>query len=145
MTDTRSAMERDHIDLSPGATAGSDARTMLLVIYGLYFAGFITGGVTTVVGLVLAYLGRSSAPAWAQSHYEFQIRTFWLTLLAAVVLTAFAIVAVPLVLVLVGLMMLLLVGPLFLALAVWYGVRCAVGVNHALNSRDYPNPATLLV
>ncbi len=145
MTDTRSALGRDQIDLSPGATAGSDARTMVLVVYGLYFAGFITAGVTTVVGLVLAYLGRGSAPAWAASHYDFQIRTFWLTLLAGVVLIAFAIVAVPLVLVAVGLVMLLLVGPLLLALAVWYGVRCAVGFHHALNTRAFPYPATLLI
>jgi uncharacterized membrane protein len=143
MTETRSV--RDHIDLTPGAAAGSDARTMILVIYGLYFAGFITGGVTTIVGVVLAYVGRGSAPDWADSHYSFQIRTFWMTLVAAVALTLFAIAAVPLVLVLVGLAMLLLVGPLFLALAVWYGVRCAVGFNHALNSRAYPNPQTLTI
>ena len=143
MTDTPSA--RDQIDLTPGTAAGSDARTMLLVIYGLYLAGFITGGITSIVGVVLAYVGRGSAPAWADSHYDFQIRTFWLTVLAAVVLTVFAIVSVPLILVLVGLAMLLLVGPLFMALAVWYGLRCAIGLNHALNSRPYPNPHTLMI
>ena len=145
MTDTRSAMERDHIDLSPGATASSDARTMVLVIYGLYFAGFVTGGVTTVVGLVLAYLGRASAPEWVESHYDFQIRTFWLALLGVFALVAYTAVSIILVLALIGIPLLLLLGPLGLALAVWYGLRCAVGFNHALNTRSYPHPTTLLV
>ena len=144
MTEIPSA--RDHIDLTPGAAADTDARTMVLIIYGLYLAGFVTGGLTTLVGVVLAYMGRSTAPAWAATHYEFQIRTFWLTLLGAAALVAFAILAVPMVLVLlVGLAMLLLVGPLFVALGIWYGVRCVVGLVRALDSRPYPNPHALMV
>jgi uncharacterized membrane protein len=138
-------MERDHIDLSPGATAGSDARTMLLVIYGLYFAGFVTGGVTTIVGVVLAYLGRGSAPQWAETHYDFQIRTFWLALVGVAALVAYTVVSAVLVLALIGIPLLLLLGPLGLALAIWYGLRCAVGFNHAVNNRGYPHPATLLI
>jgi len=147
MTETRSALGRqpEHIDLSPGAAAGSDSRAMILVVYGLYFAGFITGGLTTVVGLVLAYVGRGSAAAWAESHYDFQVRTFWLFLLGVVALVGFTLVSVVLTAVLVGLLGFLLLGPLWLALLVWYGVRCAVGFNHALSSRAYPNPSALVV
>ena len=147
MTETRSALGRqpEHIDLSPGAAAGSDARTMILVVYGLYFAGFITGGLTTVVGAVLAYFSRGSAPDWAESHYDFQIRTFWLFLLGVVALVGFTLVSVVLTVVLVGLVGFLLLGPLWLALLVWYGVRCAIGFNHALSMRPYPNPRGLVL
>ena len=137
---------RDHIDLTPGATTDTDARTMILVTYGLYLGGFLTGGLTTLVGVILAYVGRSSAPAWAVSHYTFQIRTFWLTVVAALALIAFAILAIPMIVVLfVGLAMLLLVGPLFVALSVWFAVRCIVGLVRAADSRPYPNPHTLLI
>ena len=143
MSQTHSVQDR--IDLTPGAAADTDARTMILVVYGLYLAGFITGGVTAVVGVVLAYMARGSAPAWADTHYSFQIRTFWLTLAAVAALTVFAVAAVPLVLVLVGLAMLLLIGPLFLALSVWFGVRCVLGLVRAADRRPYPNPHTLLI
>ena len=142
---TESPSARDHIDLTPGAATDTDARTMVLIIYGLFLAGILTGGLTSIVGVVLAYMGRSSAPAWAATHYEFQIRTFWLTLLAAAALVVFAVAAVPLVLVLVGLAMLLLVGPLCVVLGVWYAVRCVVGLVRALDGRPYPNPQSLLI
>ena len=147
MTETRSAMSRprDHIDLSPDAAAGGDSRTMALVIYGLYLAGFITSGLTTVVGVVLAYVARSSAPAWAETHYDFQIRTFWMFLLGVIALTVFTVVSLMLIVVLVGFLGFLLLGPLWLALMVWYGLRCAVGFNHAMNNRPYPNPAGMLL
>ena len=144
MTETHTA--RDQIDLTPGAAADTDARTMVLIIYGLFLAGLLTAGVTSIVGVVLAYMGRSSAPTWAATHYTYQIRTFWLTILAALALGAFAVLAVPMILVLlVGLAMLLLVGPLFTALGVWYAVRCVVGLVRALDTRPHPNPHTLLV
>ena len=147
MTDTRSAMSppRDHLDLTPGAAAGSDARTMVLVVYGLYLAGFVTGGLTTLIGLVMAYVGRGSAPAWAESHYSFQIRTFWLTVLAMLLMGVYAALSTVLVLALIGIPMLLLLAPIGLALMVWFGVRCAVGLGHALSSREYPDPTTLLI
>jgi uncharacterized membrane protein len=145
MTDTSIGRGPGHIDMGSETARDGDARTMLLVIYGLYFAGFITSGVTTLVGVILAYVGRGSGPAWAQSHYSFQIRTFWLTLLAFAAIAGFAVLSVILSLVLVGLLGLLLLAPMGLALMVWFGVRCGVGFNHALNSRAYPDPATLLI
>jgi len=145
MTDTSIGRGPGHIELNPEAARDGDARTMLLVIYGLFFAGFITSGVTTIVGVILAYVGRGSGPSWAQSHYEFQIRTFWLTVLAFFAMAAFFVVSVIMTLVLVGIVGLLLLAPMGLALMVWFGVRCGVGFNHALNSRPYPDPATLLI
>ena len=150
MSDMRSApgsafgRTEGHIDLTAGAAAHSDARTMILVVYGLYFAGFITSGLTTLMGVVLAYVARGSAPAWAESHYAFQIRTFWLAVGALLVMGAYAVVSALLVLVLIGIPMLLLLAPIGVALAVWYGVRCALGFHHALSSRAYPNPEAWL-
>jgi uncharacterized membrane protein len=62
----------------PPILAGDDERMLAMVIYILYLVPF---GVTHIVGLVLAYVSRESAPDWLRSHYTFQIRTFWIGLL----------------------------------------------------------------
>ncbi len=48
------------------------------IIYVLYMVGLLFG-VTALVGVVMAYVYRnkSNNPEWLNSHYRFQIRTFW--------------------------------------------------------------------
>jgi uncharacterized membrane protein len=53
---------------------------LVLVVYILYLVGFLTG-VTALVGLVIAYLQRDSTDRISQSHFQFQITTFWIGLL----------------------------------------------------------------
>ncbi len=62
--------------------AGLDsARTLTWVIYGLFAAGFVAGGLTTVAGLIIAYLKRDSvAGTYLASHFTWLIRTFWIGL-----------------------------------------------------------------
>ena len=144
MTDSSLGRGPGHIDLTRDARDG-DVRTMLLVIYGLYLAGFITGGVTTVVGVILAYLGKGSGPDWAQGHYEFQIRTFWLLLVATFAFAALVVGTTAATFGLAILFWLVVGAPVLLALMIWYAVRVANGFNHALNSRAYPDPAALLI
>ena len=69
----------------------SASREMARVIYVLYLFG-LAAGITAVVGLAKAYLYRVDAPQWLQTHYRFQIRTFWIATayLAAVALLAIA-------------------------------------------------------
>ena len=145
MTDTPLGGTHDRIDLRPGAAADADARTMLLVIYGLYFAGFVSSGLTTLIGVVMAYAFRGAAPDWAQSHYRFQIRTFWMILAAFALMVGYALISVPLVLVLIGIPMLMLLVPASIALAVWYGARTCTGFVRALDSRPHDDPETFLI
>lgn len=56
-----------------------DEGGLALTIYILYLAGFLTG-VTAFVGVVVAHVKRSSASGWLESHFRFQIRTFWIGL-----------------------------------------------------------------
>ena len=66
--------------------AGDDAaegRTANL-IYILYLLNLIFG-VTSFIGVIVAYINKGDAPEWVQSHYRFQIRTFWISLLLAVI------------------------------------------------------------
>ncbi|MBA6377450.1 hypothetical protein H4J64_19810, partial [Colwellia sp. BRX8-2] len=35
-------------------------------------------GITGIIGVVMAYINRDEAPEWLKTHYQFQIRTFWI-------------------------------------------------------------------
>lgn len=53
------------------------------IIYGLYAVGYLVA-LTTLVGVVYAYLSRGKN-AVLDTHLRFQIRTFWISLLLAVI------------------------------------------------------------
>lgn len=53
---------------------------LVLTVYILYLVGFLTG-ITVLVGLVIAYLQRDRTDRVSQSHFQFQIVTFWVGLL----------------------------------------------------------------
>jgi uncharacterized membrane protein len=51
------------------------------IIYGMYAAAIIVG-ITWLVGIVLNYVKRDDvAGTWLESHFTWQIRTFWYSLL----------------------------------------------------------------
>jgi uncharacterized membrane protein len=99
------------------------------VIYILYLVGLVVG-ITALVGVIMAYVNRGSAPAWVESHYQFQIRTFWIGLLYFLVsfVTSFVVVG-------------LLLGALSL---VWMIVRCVKGLQAASAGAPYANPRSWL-
>lgn len=103
--------------------------TMAKIVYVLYLVGLLNG-VTILIGVVMAYIYADGAPAWLKTHYDLQIRTFWLGLLGAVVS---------------GLLSLVLIGFLmFAVLVVWWIVRCIKGLKHLDERAAYPNHLTLL-
>ncbi|MFN3565864.1 MAG: DUF4870 family protein [Burkholderiaceae bacterium] len=53
------------------------ARNVALVVYVLYALSFLYG-VTAVAGVVIAYIKRDDVRGtWLESHFAWQIRTFW--------------------------------------------------------------------
>ncbi len=109
--------------------AGDDAaegRTANL-IYILYLLNLILG-VTSFIGVIMAYVNKGGAPEWLQSHYRFQIRTFWIGLLFAVVGAVTAA---------------FVVGILILAfLFIWWIARCVTGMRYFSEGRAHPDPAS---
>ena len=95
------------------------------IIYILYLVALAVG-ITGLVGVVMAYVNKDGAPEWLQSHYHFQIRTFWIGLLYNVI----------------GLVTtLVLIGWVILALAlVWFIIRCVKGLKSLNNGEAVPNP-----
>lgn len=60
-------------------------KTLATVIYALYAVSLFIG-ITAVVAIVLNYLKRDDARStWLESHFSWQIRTFWWGLLWLVV------------------------------------------------------------
>jgi uncharacterized membrane protein len=56
---------------------------LVVTVYILYLVGFLTG-ITVLVGLVIAYLQTGTTDRVCQSHFQFQITTFWIGLLYSV-------------------------------------------------------------
>ena len=75
----------DQTNTNPIPVAVED-KTMTVVTYALFLGGFVSGGVSAIIGLIIAYANRSTATPRAQSHYTFLIRTFWIG--AAIMLAA---------------------------------------------------------
>lgn len=50
------------------------------IIYILFLVNIIVP-FTALVGVIMAYVNKGDAPEVLQSHYQFQIRTFWIGLL----------------------------------------------------------------
>jgi uncharacterized membrane protein len=66
---------------------------LVLIVYLLYFAAYITG-ITALIGVIIAYIKAPDANPPLRSHYQFQIRTFWIGLLYLVVGTVLALVGI---------------------------------------------------
>lgn len=70
------------------------AKTFTAIIYGLYGASFFFG-ITSIVAIIMNYIKKEDvAGTFLESHFRWQIRTFWFGLLWAVlgVVTALLII-----------------------------------------------------
>ncbi len=69
-------------------------KNFVLAVYILQAASFLVG-LTAIVGIVLDYIKKDDAAGtWLESHFRWQIRTFWFGLLWSIVgaITIFVIV-----------------------------------------------------
>ena len=112
---------------TPAGTAAGDSGSNAKIIYILYLVSLVIG-VTAIVGLVMAYVNQGQGPAWVQTHYRFQIRTFWILLL-------FSAVALLLTFVFIGVVL----WPLIL---IWLIVRCVKGLMAIEKQQPYAKPAS---
>ncbi len=99
------------------------------LVYILYFVSFLVG-ITAIAALIVAYLKRGEASTAATSHYTFQIRTFWIGLLFAVISALTAMIGI-------GIL-------LAIATVVWFLVRAIKGFILANDGKPVPNPETWL-
>ncbi len=89
-------------------------RTLTHVTYGLYALSLLGFGTTAIIAIVLNYIKLDDARGtWLESHFRWQIRTFWWSLVWCV---------------LGGLTLIILIGWVVLGVAfVWFVYRIAKG------------------
>src|ERR1043165_2525316 len=64
-----------------GSDQGTTPQTWAIIVWGLFLASIVTG-LSSLVGLIIAYLKRGElADTPFGSHMTYAIRTFWLALL----------------------------------------------------------------
>lgn len=122
-----------------------ESMTAPILVYAAYLLSVPSAGLFALVGVIVAYILKGDAGPAAYSHYVFQIRTFWLSLLFIPLGILLIIVGVPLSFILVGVPLVILGGLMTAGVTVWFLARCVVGVIRAADGRAYPNPRTWLV
>jgi uncharacterized membrane protein len=130
----RTAQANSHDKATPG-------RGYVVVIYGLYI-GSIMAVVTAPIGMCIALFRLGRGAAWLDTHLRFQIRTFWLGVLAALVALLLWHIA--------GRMSFpplyaWAFGYLFFTLGIaWMMARCAVGIHRLTSNRAIDAPDSWL-
>jgi len=111
----------------PPESANSGDGGTANIIYILYLVS-IAVGITSIVGVIMAYINQNEAPGWLKTHYRFQIRTFWIGVL-------YSVIGVALTTVVIGFAILLFV-------LVWWIVRCIKGMRALGERKEVENPAS---
>jgi uncharacterized membrane protein len=73
------------LSVDRGSRSGSADRLVALVVYGLLIAAPFTLGALAVLAMLIAYVWRGRAEPLAKSHFERQIRSFWMDLIVLVI------------------------------------------------------------
>ena len=110
-----------NISVEPSNTGNAN------LIYILYLVGLVVG-ITSIVGVVMAYLGKDEAPDWLKSHYHNQINIFWKGLL-------YSIISIILMAVVIGVLLIFVV-------LIWYIVRVVKGMQRLSRGEAYDNPGS---
>lgn len=53
-----------------------DKRNTVILVYILYALGFLVGGITAVIGFIIALVNKDSSSALERSHFKYQINLF---------------------------------------------------------------------
>ena len=102
----------------------NNSTSIAKVIYILQIISTLIG-LTGIIAVIMAYVNRDDSTDWLQSHYRFQIRTFWIGLLY---------IALGLFLIQVMVGFFILVFTFF-----WIVIRCAKGLKQLENNEPVKN------
>ena len=62
----------------------NNSSSIAKVIYILLIVATIIG-ITGIIALIMSYVNKNDSTHWLQTHYRFQIRTFWIGILYLVI------------------------------------------------------------
>lgn len=98
-------------------------------VYFLYIASFFVG-FTGLIGVIVAYVFKGEN-AISDSHFRWQIRTFWISILFVIVVVVTSFIGLG-----------LIFGALFV---LWYLIRVIKGIKAAFDKKPIQNPGSWLV
>lgn len=104
-------------------------------IISLLYIGSFLMGITTVIGVILAYVWNGEThESWEDSHYRYHIRTFWMGFVWTAVAVVGSIVT-----------LFLLAWILFPLVAVWFAARAVKSLLAAQKNQPVQNVETWFV
>ncbi|HNX70100.1 DUF4870 family protein [Rivihabitans pingtungensis] len=72
------------LDLSPTPAQEHEARKWVIIVYVLQILSLFIG-ITSIIGIIINYIKLDDVRGtWLESHFRWQMRTFWFSLLWAV-------------------------------------------------------------
>jgi len=102
----------------------TESTAIARVIYILLIISTIIG-ITAIIALIMAYVNNDDADDWLQTHYRFQIRTFWIGILYIFIG---------------ALLSQVIIGYLIILFAFfWLIIRCAKGLKQLENQQPVKN------
>jgi uncharacterized membrane protein len=102
---------------------------LAVLVYVLYCVGYFTG-ISALIGVIIAHVKVDDTDPVLRSHYQFQIRTFWIGLL-------YLAIGIPLCVVLIGI-------PLLVWWLVWSLIRIIKGIISVNEYKPIANPKSWL-
>ena len=102
---------------------------LAVAVYLLYGAGYFTV-ISALIGVIIAHVKVDDADSVLRSHYQFQIRTFWIGLL-------YNAIGIPLCMVLIGF-------PILVWWLVWSLIRIIKGIMAINEGKPIANPRSWL-
>jgi uncharacterized membrane protein len=103
---------------------------LAIAIYVLYGVSYFIGGITALIGVIIAHVKIEDAAPLLRSHYRFQIRTFWIGLL-------YLAIGIPLCMVLIGF-------PILIWWFVWSMIRIVKGMLLLIEDKPIVNSGSWL-
>lgn len=119
--------------------------TTATIVWALYLAGAFTAGLTTFIGLIVAYAAKGGSSDAQWSHYVFAIRTIWVGLAWFVIGGVLFVVGIPLTLILIGLLFIKAAFVIWALMGLWYLARSVMGLVYSIRDEPYPRPRSWLI
>lgn len=126
--------------IEPRAGHESEGKPAALIAWGLYILSLPSANLLVIVGLIVAYAGRSGATGVARAHIDAQIGLFWsvfwwtILLWVGILICGVSFFTAPVTgVVLVPLALLL--GLALFFLTVWFTIKSIIGLIHLFDDR----------
>ncbi len=112
-----------------------EGRAAAGVVWLLYLLTGPSGGLTAVIGVIVAYAVRGTTSGWVLGHLNDQIKLFWSTLVWMILLGLFWLVSLIFTAIIIGLPFLIAATIAIVVLFIWAMVKSVLGLIGVVQGR----------